>query len=378
MEILIVNGFANRQGGADVYTENLALKLSNIGHNINIICFDASINVSTTCRITKVLAPNHKHWPLLWRITPILTESYWRSCILKLNVPTPEVVINSLPLCEHALNTRFPFIPRIYMPHSRIAPLEASRGLDNGILKYLTHRTFYNSEKHAIENSFTTVRFTRGLVDVLIDYYNLKAACSFHIIPQAIDVIPKTYQQRTGTFRILSAGRLIPSKNLALLLSSLDESIKGDWQLDILGDGPDCNTLKRMISSPILKSRINFLGHQNNISEYYSKADLLAFPSKLENLSLVVLEAMAHGVPALVIRADNKYYFNSHHEVLQHGYNGLIAKDEIHFAMLLRSCIDNPSIARNLATNSCASASSYSWDAAIGKWEKLLLEARVK
>ena len=95
----------------------------------------------------------------------------------------------------------------------------------------------------------------------------------------------------------------------------------------------------------------------------YMNADLLLFPSKLENMPLVLLESMANGTPALVIREDGDRYRVPFSEVVEDNVIDLIADDEAGFRARLANVIANPQILDNLSANAQAQVREhYTWD----------------
>ncbi|HLG26867.1 MAG TPA: N-acetyl-alpha-D-glucosaminyl L-malate synthase BshA [Paenisporosarcina sp.] len=90
-------------------------------------------------------------------------------------------------------------------------------------------------------------------------------------------------------------------------------------KLLLVGDGPEMNNIVKQVSSLGLDEDVLFLGKQNNVSELYSISDLKLLLSEKESFGLVLLEAMACGVPC--IGTD----IGGIPEVIEHGLNGYIA-----------------------------------------------------
>jgi glycosyltransferase involved in cell wall biosynthesis len=70
----------------------------------------------------------------------------------------------------------------------------------------------------------------------------------------------------------------------------------------VIGDGPDLERLKRMVGEARLVERFVFLPWREDMAAVYSAIDLLALPSRFEGVPLVMLDALAFGVP--VVAAD--------------------------------------------------------------------------
>jgi len=69
--------------------------------------------------------------------------------------------------------------------------------------------------------------------------------------------------------------------------------------LVITGDGPDCGRLEALIGELGLQERVTLLPWQADSSLVYSALDLLIIPSRFEGVPLVMLEALACGVPVI-------------------------------------------------------------------------------
>lgn len=70
-----------------------------------------------------------------------------------------------------------------------------------------------------------------------------------------------------------------------------------------VGTGPLENTLKRAARDQFLEQHISFLGNREDVLDLMSEADVFVLPSEFEGLPLVLLEAMAAGVPVVGSRA---------------------------------------------------------------------------
>lgn len=111
---------------------------------------------------------------------------------------------------------------------------------------------------------------------------------------------------RRKPVRVVSAGRLNEQKGFHLLIDAIAElkqkMPERRMQLAILGDGPWRQKLEDQIHRLDLSERVQLPGFVENAAAWYRSADLFVFPSLIEGMPNVLLEAMALGVP--VVAAD--------------------------------------------------------------------------
>ena len=72
-----------------------------------------------------------------------------------------------------------------------------------------------------------------------------------------------------------------------------------DWILDIVGEGPEENLYHELISKYHLEKRVLIHPFTNNVQDYYSNAQIYVLSSRWEGFGLVLVEAMAHGLPVI-------------------------------------------------------------------------------
>jgi glycosyltransferase involved in cell wall biosynthesis len=106
--------------------------------------------------------------------------------------------------------------------------------------------------------------------------------------------------------KLLFVGRLVPYKGCDMLIQAiaqLPETIRQQIQLTIVGDGSERENLEKQVQDLNLVEQISFTGwvKQQDTLNYYQQSDLFCFPSVREFGGAVVLEAMACGLPCLVV-----------------------------------------------------------------------------
>lgn len=104
--------------------------------------------------------------------------------------------------------------------------------------------------------------------------------------------------------RLLFVGRVVYQKGLDLLLNALADLGDLNWALDIVGDGPRIERLRRQADQLRIGARVNFPGWQSReeLPKTYQQANLFVYPSRHEGMPNAVLEAMASGLPVLATR----------------------------------------------------------------------------
>lgn len=101
---------------------------------------------------------------------------------------------------------------------------------------------------------------------------------------------------------LLSVGNLVSSKGHDIVIRALP--CLPDMHLNIIGEGPERQTLQELASSLDVADRVTFLGNlpQAELPHHYSAADALILASSREGWANVLLEAMACGTPVVATR----------------------------------------------------------------------------
>ena len=105
-----------------------------------------------------------------------------------------------------------------------------------------------------------------------------------------------------NTHRFLAAGRFSHRhKGFDLLIKAFHifAQHNSDWRLDIVGEGVEEELYRSLIQKYHLEDRVIIHPFTNNIQEYYSKAQVYVLSSRWEGFGLVLVEAMAHGLPVI-------------------------------------------------------------------------------
>ena len=100
--------------------------------------------------------------------------------------------------------------------------------------------------------------------------------------------------------RFLAVGRFSRlHKGFDLLIEAFHLFTKKDkeWTLDIVGEGEEEALYKKMIADYGLQERIHIHPFTNHIQTYYTAAQVYVLSSRWEGFGLVLVEAMAHGLP---------------------------------------------------------------------------------
>lgn len=105
------------------------------------------------------------------------------------------------------------------------------------------------------------------------------------------------------TFEVLCVGRLTPAKGQHLLLEATASLIRSGRSLRVtlVGQGPDMTSLKARSHELGLNDVVTFTGalNQDEILAQYRKAHAFVLPSFAEGLPVVLMEAMALGIPCV-------------------------------------------------------------------------------
>jgi glycosyltransferase involved in cell wall biosynthesis len=96
-----------------------------------------------------------------------------------------------------------------------------------------------------------------------------------------------------------TVGRLAPEKNQGLLIDAVAPILDPRRHLVIVGDGPDREALMERARGTLRPDLIHFTGARDDVEALLACFDAFALTSESEGLPLVVLEAMAVGLPVV-------------------------------------------------------------------------------
>ncbi len=105
--------------------------------------------------------------------------------------------------------------------------------------------------------------------------------------------------RHTAGTRYLAMGRLAPQKNFALLIRAFAHIAGADDQLVIAGEGAERAQLEALAAELGVADRVSLPGHALDVAARLGSADVFVLSSRYEGLGVVILEALAAGLPVV-------------------------------------------------------------------------------
>jgi len=132
-------------------------------------------------------------------------------------------------------------------------------------------------------------------------YQNYDSHFQPTVIYNPLTLIPGKMSEG-NSHRFLAVGRFSHRhKGFDLLIEAFHifAQLDSDWKLDIVGEGVEEELYRSLIQKYHLEDRVFIHPFTNNIQYYYSKAQVYVLSSRWEGFGLVLIEAMAHGLPII-------------------------------------------------------------------------------
>lgn len=191
-----------------------------------------------------------------------------------------------------------------------------------------------------------------------------------HILPTGIpleryaDGDRRAFRERHGIGEdrqvALYVGRVAHEKNIDFLLDAARHarSRLPAFLLVVAGEGPALPALRRKAEALGIEHHVRFLGYldrQTELPDCYAAADVFAFASRTETQGLVLLEAMAAGLPVYAFAAMGT------REIVEPRHGAVVAPQEAEaFAQGLAGLLADPARLRALAADAREFAQSWS------------------
>lgn len=170
--------------------------------------------------------------------------------------------------------------------------------------------------------------------------------------------------------RIVTIGRYSFEKGYDFLLRSwaIVQKEIPDWHLDFYGMGDSAAYMELAAQLDVDLSRCHFYGSVRDVQQVYQNSSIFALSSRFEGFGLVLVEAMACGVPVISFACQSGPL-----ELISHGHNGLLVPlgDVPAFAEELIRLIKDPELRASLAEGGLNTVQSCSLDKVAEQWKVL-------
>ena len=192
------------------------------------------------------------------------------------------------------------------------------------------------------------------------------------VIPNAANFIAEKYSDCSAK-RVIAVGRLDYQKSfdrLILVWEKVHEKMP-DWRLDIFGQGEWREMLQKIIDERGLQDCVRLNAPTKNIGKEYSESSMIVMSSHYEGFPMVMIEAMACGLPAVCF--DFKC---GPRDIIDEGENGLIVKDgDIEgLAEAIVKLMKDEELRKRMGENAKRVVETYSEERVMGLWEELFEE----
>ena len=188
------------------------------------------------------------------------------------------------------------------------------------------------------------------------------------IIPN-FSIMPISNRANCESKRVIAVGRLEWQKGYDRLICiwKLVCHEHPDWQLDIFGEGTLDTKLKTGIQKAGL-SNVTIHPFTQNITQEYASSSICVLTSRFEGFSLVLLEAMRHGLPCISFNCP--YGPKDLIDDKRSGY--VIENDNIEqFAEKLNFLIENIDVRKKFSEVAVMKSSNYDVDKIMNSWREL-------
>lgn len=178
---------------------------------------------------------------------------------------------------------------------------------------------------------------------------------------------------QSGRRLLLAVGRLDAQKGFDVLQDVFTNLAARypDWDLVILGEGPQRATLQDHVRSAGLAERILLPGRAANVRDWYERADLYVLSSRFEGFPNTLVEAMSYGLAVVSFDCDT-----GPRDIVRHEVDGLLVPpgDVAGLTAALDRLMGDADLRQRFAKRAVEVRERFSMERIAGMWEKLFEE----
>ena len=376
MRIVYILDSLSYKGGAErVISEKMSYMVTHYGYDVSVItcyqfpenmpnCYYLSDNIrQINLRIPSYLQYNYRYPKRLW-INRKYTRQLRHDLEQTVSTINPDIIIGvGYTLADVVCQIKSEAAKIIEAHEARQFTKTYNNYKDFPYLAKLYFKFFRKKYLQIIENKADAiVTLTKD------DAKNWRRAKRVEIIPN-FSTMPISKLSDCEIKRVIAVGRLEWQKGYDRLIAiwTIVTRKHPDWQLDIYGEGGLETELKETIQTTKL-SNISIHPYTDNISIEYATSSICVLTSRYEGFSLVLLEAMRHGVPCITFDCPygpkDLVDHNKCGYVIENGNIGLFTEKMCYL-------MDHPEIRKQFSIAAVNKAQSYHVDSIMNQCKQL-------
>lgn len=358
MRICILTEYLSYVGGGErVYCNWANILADRLGHDVVILSLEDAdrtfYKLSSKVKVVSLKLRPYKYYqhPIKRRLGMVV--HYQKDCRLieeYLNKEKFDCIIGiATNICMLLSNVKTN-CPKIGTEHTEYnAPFSLLRYFRNRKYKYLDYLTVLTEDDRKLYG-----RFLKN-VSVMLN--------PLSFVPSKISNLDNKV--------LISVGSLSPQKNQKRMLEVFQRVhvVHPEWKLIIYGEGTLRSNLENYAVHLGIQDYVCFPGAVENVSSVLSESSIFLLTSKIEGFGLVLIEAMACGLPCVSFMAPGP------NSIIEDGKNGyLIPQGDIEqFSESVCLLIENSYIRKKMGKYAQTCVHKYSIESAINSWKSLLL-----
>lgn len=387
---IFTNNYAPFIGGVPISIERLAKGLRRIGHQVTIFAPDYEGHIDSKQDLTEKDIVRYKSLKKTIGdgmiigncLDPIIEKEFRKGEFDVIHVHHPFLIGYTAIYLGHKYK-----VPVVYTYHTRYEEyLHHIKSYSRLVNKYEgeNHRLLKTVEEkliHLGKDKFVPFHnrvFMNHCDSVIVPTNNMKAILESQQIKSKMNILPtgldeeaysnndeesnRIREQYVGNKKYLlcSVARLEREKNIEFIIkgiSKLKKRLGSTFRLLLIGDGTEREKLEEMVWELDLEDEISFLGtlQQDEITNYYRACNAFVFASKSETQGIVLLEAMAAGLPVVAIKASGV------EDVVCNGENGFMTEETVdEWTEKINLILNNQQLRERLRCRASVTARDYS------------------